>query len=185
MRRGPKEFEEMLACLEAEPFALQACFVTSLVERLQDQENALGPVQHWIENRGKVPLTDLLRREHSDEASQRISTANAFGSLRALSRIEFAKIFEAVSLVDAELRRDPSGVYAHSDFATRDQCRRAVERVALESGMAEAGCGPAGDGARGPSRFGRNHTRPLLSFGRWGHGTGSIGGSARSLFASG
>jgi cyclic beta-1,2-glucan synthetase len=137
MRRGTEEFEKMLARLETEPFALQPCFVTSLAERLQDEENTLGPVQRWIEDRGKIPLTDLLRSEHSDEASQRISTANAFGSLRAISRIDFTEIFEAVSLVDAELRNDPSGVYAQSDFATRDQCRRAVERIALESGIAE------------------------------------------------
>ncbi|HXP88164.1 MAG TPA: glucoamylase family protein [Bryobacteraceae bacterium] len=137
VRRGTEDFEKMLARLETEPFALQPCFVTSLAERLQDQENALGPVSHWIEDRGKVPLTDLLRSEHSEEASQRISTANAFGSLRVIARIDFTKIFEAVSLVDAELRNDPSGVYAQSDFATRDQCRRAVERVALESGVSE------------------------------------------------
>ncbi len=137
MRRGTEEFDKMLARLEGEPFALQSSFVTSLAERLQDQENALGPVKHWIEDRGKVPLTDLLRSEHSNEASERISTANAFGSLRNLARIEFTKVFEAVSLVDAELRKDPSGVYAHSDFVTRDQCRRAVERIALESGVSE------------------------------------------------
>ena len=83
MRRGADEFEKMLARLETEPFALQPCFVTSLAERLQDEENALGPVKHWIEDRGKIPLTDLLRSEHSNEASERISTANAFGSLRA------------------------------------------------------------------------------------------------------
>jgi cyclic beta-1,2-glucan synthetase len=137
MRRDTEEFVSMLARLETEPFALQPCFVTSLVERLQDQENALGPVKHWIEERGKTPLTDVLRSEHSEEASEGISIANAFGSLRAISRMEFTKIFEAVSLVDAELRKDPSGVYAQSDFATRDQCRRAVERIALESGGAE------------------------------------------------
>jgi cellobiose phosphorylase len=137
MRRGTEEFEKMLARMEAEPFALQSSFVTSLVERLQDEENALGPVKHWIEDRGKTPLTDLLRSEHSAEASERISTANAFGSLRAVSRIEYAKVFEAVSLVDAELRRDPAGVYAQSDFETRDRCRRAVERISLESGVTE------------------------------------------------
>jgi cyclic beta-1,2-glucan synthetase len=136
-RRGPEEFGEMLARLEAEPFALQPGFVTSLAERLQDQENTLGPVTHWIEERGKMPLTDLLRMEHSNEAAESVSIANAFGSLRAISRLEFTEIFEAVSLVDAELRRDPSRVYAQSDFATRDQCRRAVERVALESGVSE------------------------------------------------
>ncbi len=137
MRRGTEDFAKMLARLEIEPFALEPCFVTSLAERLQDEENALGPVKHWIEDRGKIPLTDLLRSEHSNEASLRISTANAFGSLRAISGIDFTKIFETVSLVDAELRKDPAGVYSRSDFATRDQCRRAVERVAAESGVSE------------------------------------------------
>ena len=137
MRRGTNDFEEMLKRLEAEPFVLQPHFVTSLAERLQDEENTLGPVKRWMEDRGKMPLTDLLRSEHADEAAQGISTANAFGSLRALSRIDFTEIFEAVSLVDGELRNDPSGVYAQSDFATRDQCRRAVERIALESGISE------------------------------------------------
>jgi cyclic beta-1,2-glucan synthetase len=137
MRRGREEFDAMLARLETEPFALQPAFVTSLAERLQDEENALGPVKNWIEDRGKMPLTDLLRSEHSEEASERISTANAFGSLRAIARVDFTEVFEAVSLVDAELRKDPSGVYAQSDFATRDQCRRSVERIALESGAAE------------------------------------------------
>jgi cyclic beta-1,2-glucan synthetase len=137
MRRGTEEFEKMLARLETEPFALRSSFATTLAERLQDEDQTLGPVQRWIEDRGRTSLTEVIRSEHSDEASQRISTANAFGSLRAISRIDFTEIFEAVSLVDAELRNDPSGVYTQSDFATRDQCRRAVERIALESGLAE------------------------------------------------
>ncbi len=144
MRRGTGEFDPMLARMAGEPFALHPYFVTSLTERLQDQEDTLGPLKHWIESQGAaspltlpVTLNDLLRSEHTDEASDRISTANAFASLRALARIDFAKIVEAVSLVDAELRKDPSGLYAHSDFATRDQCRRAVERVALQSNVGE------------------------------------------------
>jgi cyclic beta-1,2-glucan synthetase len=137
MRRGPKAFDRMLASLETEPFALEPCFVTSLLERLQDEENAMGPVEQWIESRVHVPLTDLLRHEHAQEAAGSISTANAFGSLRAISRIEFTKIFEAVSAVDAELRKDPSGVYARSDFSTRDHCRWTIERVAANAGVAE------------------------------------------------
>jgi cyclic beta-1,2-glucan synthetase len=137
IRRGTEEFEQMLARLESEPFALEPCFVTSLAERLQDQENALGPVTHWIEDRVKMPLTDLLRSEHSEEALARISIANTFGSLRTISRLEFTEVFEVVSLVHAELGSDPLGVYAQNDFATRDQCRQAVERIARESGVTE------------------------------------------------
>jgi cyclic beta-1,2-glucan synthetase len=137
LRRGPKAFEQMLARLGTEPFAREPSFVTSLAERLQDEENAMGPVEQWIESRVHVPLTDLLRSEHAKEAAASISTANAFGSLRAISRIEFTKIFEAVSAVEAELRRDPSGVYARSDFPTRDRCRWTIERVAANAGVPE------------------------------------------------
>jgi len=35
------------------------------------------------------------------------------------------------------LRRDPSGVYAGMDFATRDRCRRAIEELALASSRTE------------------------------------------------
>ena len=82
-----------------------------------------------------TPITELVRSEHTREASERISTANMFGSLRALSRIDFTKVFEAVSLTEAELRKDPA--YAASDFTTRDQCRRVVDRVARQSGVDE------------------------------------------------
>ena len=46
---------------------------------IRHKGRVLRAVKHWIEDRGKVPLTDLLRSEHSNEASERISTANAFG----------------------------------------------------------------------------------------------------------
>ena len=47
--------------------------------------------------------------------------ANAFGTLRTISRIDFKKVFEAVSRSEAELRKDPAAIYSKSDFATRDR----------------------------------------------------------------
>ena len=35
------------------------------------------------------------------------------------------------------LRQDPSGVYPHMDFTTRDRCRRAIEELHRGSGLAE------------------------------------------------
>ncbi len=134
-RLGPEAFAAILGRMETETFALEPNFVTSLVEQLHDQEDALAPIQSWIENRLKAPITELVRNEHTQEAAERVSTANAFGSLRALSRIDFSTIFEAVSLVEAELRKDSA--YTSSDFVTRDRCRRVVERMARHSGMSE------------------------------------------------
>jgi cyclic beta-1,2-glucan synthetase len=136
-RVAGESFERILALLEAEPAARQAYFATALAEQLQDEEIALGPVQRWIEERFHKPLLELVREQHTREAGEVVSTANAFGSLRALSQIEFAEIFEQVSLVEAELRGDPGGIYTRSDFQTRDRCRRAVEKVSRYSGRAE------------------------------------------------
>ena len=91
----------------------------------------------WIQEHFTTPITELVRSEHTHEAAQLVSVANAFGSLRALSRIDFTKIFEAVSPVEKELLDDPSGIYGQSDFASRDQCRRVVERISRYSNMSE------------------------------------------------
>ena len=136
-RRGPEVFGRILERMESEPIALEPYFLTSLAEQLQEEEDALAPLQHWIEERLGKPLTDIVRVQHTEEAAESVSTANAFGSLRTLSRIEFAEVFESVSLVEAELRTDPGGIYPHTDFATRDRCRRAVERIARQSGKPE------------------------------------------------
>jgi cyclic beta-1,2-glucan synthetase len=136
-RTGSEPFARILHLLEAEPAARQPSFVTALAEQLQDEEIALGPAQHWIQERFESPLIEVIRNQHTKEAAQVVATANAFGSLRALGQIEFTKVFEEVSVVEAELRADPGGIYARSDFQTRDRCRRAVERISRRSGMEE------------------------------------------------
>ena len=138
-REGNDVFDVMLDRLEAEPIARQDYFVTALAEQLQDEELALGPAQHWIEERFNKSLIDVVRAQHTREAAETVLTSNAFGSLRSLGRLDFTKIFEDVSRVEAELRKDPAGVYVQSDFATRDQCRRSVEKIARYSGLDELG----------------------------------------------
>ena len=136
-RRGEEEFAFILDRLEADPCAAEPHFAVCLAEQLQEEESALAPVERWMESRLNAPLADVVKAEHACEASQRLSTANAFGSLRLLSHLEFAKTFEAVSVVEAELRSDPGGIYARGDFETRDECRRVLAHVALHSGVEE------------------------------------------------
>jgi cyclic beta-1,2-glucan synthetase len=136
-RRNPEAFAGMLEKMELEPIAQDPYFLICLAEQLQDEEEALAPLQHWIEEQLRQPLTEVVRTQHTQEAAESVCTANAFGSLRALSRIDFADVFESVSLVEAELRTDPGGIYARTNFATRDLCRRAVERISRHSGTGE------------------------------------------------
>ena len=77
--------------------------------------------------------------------------ASAIGSLRQLSELQYPKIVEAVSRMEAILREDPAGIHARSDFATRDRCRRIVEECARQSKTSEwdvaQSCGGVGQGA--------------------------------------
>ncbi|MEO8050364.1 MAG: glucoamylase family protein, partial [Acidobacteriota bacterium] len=134
-RRDPKLFAGILRLMESEPLARQPYFATCLVEQLQDEDRALAPAQQWIEAQLGTPLAEVVRNEHNREAAERLSIANAFGSLRTLARLDFRKVFEATSLVEAELRSDPT--HTHSDFATRDRSRKVVEHISRHSGTEE------------------------------------------------
>ena len=136
-RSSEAELQQMLLRMEADPAASSSYFAVSLTEQLHDEENALGPAQRWIEQTRNAPIASIVHDEHTHEAAERVATANAFGSLRTLSRIEFADIFEQVSTVEAELRNDPGGIYPRSDFDTRDECRHVIEQVARHSGLNE------------------------------------------------
>ncbi len=137
MRTGRNAYARLLQRLECEPVAYRRDFAALLAEALQDNEAALSGLGHWAEERFGISLADLLRFEQTHESARTVSTANAYKSLRSLSHLEFAPVFESVSAVEAELQADPGGVYPRSDFETRDRCRREVERISLQSGVAE------------------------------------------------
>ncbi len=136
-RVGQESLSAILALLASQPIAAESYFATCLTEQLQDEESALVPVQQWIESRRGTPLAELVRPEHQREAAECLSIANAFNSLRTLSRIDVAKFFENLNVVELELRQDPAGVYPRSDFQTRDHCRRAVESISRRTGYSE------------------------------------------------
>ena len=73
----------------------------------------------------------------SEQATCQVSVANALTSLRLCSTLNWSRYFEAVSLVDQVLQRDPSGVYGAMDFLSRDAQRQAVEELAAPTGEAQ------------------------------------------------
>jgi cyclic beta-1,2-glucan synthetase len=136
-RVGQDSLTRTLALLEAQPVALKTYFATCLAEQLQDEEPALIPARQWIESQLGISMSDMVRPEHNREAAECLSIANAFNSLRTLSHIDFSDFFENLNVVEQELRKDPAGTYAASDFRTRDRCRRAVESLACRSEHSE------------------------------------------------
>ena len=135
-RLGEKSLGEMLSLMDREPYAHSAAFLAPLAELLQSEEDVLPAFQVVVEQGGQS-LHEFVRAGNTQEAYRAGAAARAFGSLRALARLDVRRIFERVSIVDEELRRDVSGVYAVSDFETRDRCRQAVERISRWCGATE------------------------------------------------
>jgi cyclic beta-1,2-glucan synthetase len=136
-RRDPNRLLSVLADLAREQSNAAPHFAVRLIGHLYDEEAALAPVQRWLERQHQASPQEIIRQEQARQAAYQVSIANAIGSLRQLAQMDWRDTFEAVSVVESTLRQDPAGVYADSDFATRDRCRRRVEKLSLYSKKSE------------------------------------------------
>jgi len=111
--------------------------VDRLVSQLEGEPLALDSMRPWLEHKLDAPIEEVIKHEQREQATDQVTLANAIGSLRQLSDLDWRGIFERVSAVDRVLRDDPSGVYATMDFATRDRYRHAVEEIAHGAKVSE------------------------------------------------
>jgi cyclic beta-1,2-glucan synthetase len=115
-------------------------YVVRLLQRAREYGPRLSPLHAAIERHlDALHMTaeDAIRSEHQRQAAASVSVANVLTSLRLCSTLDWSDYFEAVSLVEQVLRRDPSGVYGSMDFLSRDRQRQAVEELAAPTGEAQ------------------------------------------------
>jgi hypothetical protein len=139
--RDPKSLILVIADMARSSPPMVSAFVAELARRLQGQSAALALALTWIEQRlGETHLTieQLVQSANQQQASDQVSISNSISSLRFLGAIDWRDFVEAISVVEGILRRDPPGVYASMEFATRDRYRHATERIAKQGGWAEA-----------------------------------------------
>ncbi|HEX3112814.1 MAG TPA: carbohydrate-binding protein, partial [Candidatus Eisenbacteria bacterium] len=115
-------------------------FVVQLLQRMRE----LGPrvaelrvaLEGALEKRG-LTIEEAVRAEHQRQTTGHASMGNSITSLRLVASIDWNRTVEQVSLMEQVLQRDPAGVYARMDFASRDRYRQAVEELAEPSGEAQ------------------------------------------------
>ena len=125
-----------LARFEGAP--LVTAFAVQLVQRLREQDRAVTPALHWLDQRLAAQGTtsdDIVRVEHQRQAAMNVTVRNVIMSMSLMSALDWTEFFEAVSLVDGMLRAGPN--HTAMDFATRDAYRHAVEELARGSGRSE------------------------------------------------
>ena len=91
----------------------------------------------WITDEA-MSAEDAAARATQRVALTQIMMANSITSLRAIARMEWDTFVERQSAIEPVLREDPAGAYGRMTFATRDQYRHVVERIAKRTRRDEA-----------------------------------------------
>nr|WP_296758811.1 glucoamylase family protein [Thioalkalivibrio sp.] len=136
----PKRLIHLLAEFAHADVPLTAPFVEEFYGRLQAQGSAMAFVQTWVEHKlleQGVTATELSEAAGRTAAANQISIANSIGSLRFIGATDWKEFVEALSVVEKTLCEDPTAMYAHQDFATRDRYRHVIEDVARRSALGE------------------------------------------------
>jgi cyclic beta-1,2-glucan synthetase len=113
-------------------------FIIQLVQRLRDQDPQSTPAVGWLEDQLKGEGTnadELVRREHQLQGATNVTVRNIITSMRLISDVDWAKLFEEVSPVDDVLRA--GSMFSAMDFATRNLYRTTIEQMARGSGLTE------------------------------------------------
>ena len=122
------------------PAALHVAFVDQLLQRMREHGAGAAELRKRLEARLEsvgATVEDAVRAEHQRLAMNHVSMGNSVTSLRLCSTLDWNDYVESASLIEQILRRDPPGVYARMDFASRDRYRHAVEALAEPSGEAQ------------------------------------------------
>lgn len=142
MRRSdqadPTSASPMLQRLSQAPWS--TAFAVGLAQRLRDHDPNATPELRWLNDRlgAEGTTTDrIVREELQSQSATDVTVRNVITSMRLVSTINWAELFESVSPVDAILRRGASD-FAAMDFPTRDLYRRAIEELARQSGHDES-----------------------------------------------
>ncbi|HEX7473419.1 MAG TPA: protein ndvB, partial [Candidatus Limnocylindrales bacterium] len=136
---GPESPEVAAASLRRlAKTALPTAASVQLFQRLRDQDPAVTPVLHWLEELPEAQGTtaeETVRLEHQRQATMNVTVRNVITSMRLISWFDWAEFVESVGLVDEVLRTGSS--FGEMDFATRDRYRHAIEELARGSGETE------------------------------------------------
>ncbi|HYN57779.1 MAG TPA: hypothetical protein VES03_11335, partial [Motilibacterales bacterium] len=126
----PQPHSEVLGDMEG--FRPERAFAVQLLRRLTEEpaDETMAWLRGELMSQGVDP-EEVIQEVHLAQAGATVTMRNIFGSLRLLNDVNWEDWLESVSLIEAELRANPS--YLALDFTTRNLYRTAIERLARGS----------------------------------------------------
>ena len=137
--KDPDALKDVLSAFVSERQTLTPAFITRFLHQLRLSAGAFPALlwlEWWIADEGLTP-DDAAQRATERLALTTLMMANSITSLRAIGLRDWKIFVERQSAMDRVLREDPAGFYRRMSFATRDQYRHVVERMAKGTGLTE------------------------------------------------
>ncbi|MDB5754509.1 MAG: cyclic beta 1-2 glucan synthetase, partial [Massilia sp.] len=131
--KNPSDLILLVADMARSGQPMTSGFVAELARRLQGQSSALTLALQWVTTRlADVGLTieQQIQAEIQQQAADQVTISNSIGSLRFLGTMDWQEFVETMSAVEQTLRCDPADTYGRMEFATRDNYRHVIEKLA-------------------------------------------------------
>ena len=138
-KEGSAALGQALVQLIDSRIPLSAVFIARFLQRLRLAPESFAPLgwlEQWIAEEGMTGEVAASLSTHRLAITQLVMS-NSITSLRSIARMEWRVFVEKQSVMDAALREDPAGFYSRMTFATRDDYRHVVERVAMRTNRDE------------------------------------------------
>ena len=129
----------LLADIAARPAGpVSELFAAQLSRRLRSQDPKVTPALAWLNERLEAQgatIDGAVLHAQQRQGSSNVTVRNIVTSMRLISDLDWAEMFESVSLVDVQLREGSE--FGAMDFPSRNLYRNAIEVLARHSPLTE------------------------------------------------
>ena len=96
----------------------------------------LNVLEEVVEKLGTT-ISDVIKKEHFEIATQKVLMGNSITSIKTIQRINFLEIFEKINGVEEILKQDPANVYEKMDYKTKEYYRGKIKEISKKTKISE------------------------------------------------
>ena len=112
-------------------------YMSYILKRYVKKANAyLNVLEEVVEKLGTT-VSDVIKKEHFEIATQKVLMGNSITSIKEIQRINFLDIFEKINGVEEILKKDPANVYEKMDYKTKEYYRGKIKEISKKTKISE------------------------------------------------
>lgn len=120
------------------PLDLSERMAAQIAKRLRGMDPSETPLALWLDQSLRAQGTTVeavVQAAQARQGASNVTMRNIVTSMRRMAEVDWADVFEDLSLIEARLRQTP--LHGQMDFATRNAYRSEIETLSRRSRKAE------------------------------------------------